>query len=193
MLTPTSPATNLKKNRDLCVIVRRGGFSLIEMTVVLLILAISAAAVTLRIQGPLHNAQMSDVVERVAEFDLLTRTFARENDQPVWVCVNLDKNQLQRSRKEQDTYKECGSAMTLPDGFSISRLMLRDNDYEHGSVMIRFSRLGLGPSYVLRLIGPSDREQWILVTGVGGQLVQITNEEEARNILDATKNRSDAG
>lgn len=163
------------------------------MTVVLLILAISAAAVTLRIQGPLHNAQMSDVVERVAEFDLLTRTFARENDQPVWVCVNLHENQIQRSRKEQDTYKECGGALTLPDGFSISRLMLRENSYEHGSVTIRFSRVGFGPSYVLRLTGPGDREQWILVTGVGGQLVQITNEEEARNILEATKQGTNAG
>lgn len=173
--------------------VRRGGFSLIEMTVVLLILAISAAAVTLRIQGPLHNAQMSDVVERVAEFDLLTRTFARENDQPVWICVNLDENQLQRSRKEQDTYKECGRAMTLPDGFSLTRLMLGEKEYDHGAVTIRFSRQGLGPSYVLRLSGPGGREQWIFMTGVGGQLVQIKNEEEARNILEATKRRSDAG
>jgi len=193
VLTPTSPATNLKKNRAWRVIVNRGGFSLIEMTVVLLILAISAAAVTLRIQGPLHNAQMSDVVERVVEFDLLTRTFARQNDQPVWVCVNLDENRILRSRKEQDAFKECGQPMTLPEGFSISRLMLRENDCEHGSVTIRFSRRGLGPSYVLRLTGPGDREQWILITGVGGQLVQITNEEEARNILEATKNRPDAG
>ena len=163
------------------------------MTVVLLILAISAAAVTLRIQGPLHNAQMSEVVERVAEFDLLTRTFARENDQPVWVCVNLDENRLQRSRKEQDSFKECGTAMTLPDGFSLARLIVGEKDYGSGSVTIRFSRQGLGQSYVLRLTGPGDREQWILMTGVGGQMVQIKDEAEARNILDATKQSTDAG
>ncbi|MBN1941688.1 MAG: prepilin-type N-terminal cleavage/methylation domain-containing protein [Phycisphaerae bacterium] len=172
---------------------RRGGFSLMEMTVVLLILAISAAAVTLRIQGPLHNAQMGDVVERVAEFDLLTRTFARENDQPVWVCVDLNKNQLRRSRREEDQYKECGRAMTLPEGFSLSRLMLSQKEYDHGEITIRYSRRGLGPSYVLRLTGPGEREQWVLMTGVGGQLVQIENEEEARNILEATKRRPDAG
>jgi prepilin-type N-terminal cleavage/methylation domain-containing protein len=173
--------------------VKRGGFSLIEMTVVLLILAISAAVVTLRVQGPLHNAQMSDVVERVAEFDLLTRTFARQNDQPVWVCVNLDENQLQRSRKEQDTFKECGQVMSLPDGFVLSRLMMGEKDYEHGSVTIRFSRQGFGSSYALRLSGPNGREQWVLLTGVGGQLVQVKNEAEARNILEATKRRTDAG
>ena len=54
----------------------RRGFTLIELTVVLLIVAILAGVVTLRLQGPLHRAEMRDVIERIAFFDHLTRVHA---------------------------------------------------------------------------------------------------------------------
>ena len=58
---------------------KRPGFTLVETTLVLAILAMLAAAVTLQVRGPLGQCRMSDLADRLAQYDYLTRQQAIES------------------------------------------------------------------------------------------------------------------
>ena len=172
-------------------VLTKKGFSLIEITMVLLIAALAAGAVTLRLQGPMHSARMQDVAERIATFDRLSRTYAREHDRPVLLVMDLNESRL--TRTGEDDSGPLGSPLELPGGCAIRRLMVGRQDIAMGRLSIRISRRGLTPTYGLLLEGPAGRRQWLLLVGLTGQLVTVNDEDEARDILAATARRRDAG
>ena len=167
------------------------GFSLVELIAVLLIISIVAGAVMLRVQGPLHSTQMRDVIDQVRNFDLPTRSYALEQDRPVHLVVDLAAGEL--SRTDTQGTQLLGEPLKLPLGCRIARLLVRGEDVSTGSIAIGFSRLGLSPSYAVLLEGPGNRRQWILVAGLSGEIVEIDDEQEVQNILDAAGQGVDAG
>ena len=169
---------------------RHRGFTLIELTVVLLILAIVAGAVTLRMQAPLYNARMRDVVDGISQFDHLTRTAAKEQDRPLRLVIDLDENFLTRADgrgKELDI-----PPFRIPKGFRIKTLLVRHREISGGKAMVRCSRKGLLPSYALAITS-GKRTQWILFTGLTGHRILLTDEGQIREILRSTGRRADIG
>ena len=166
------------------------GFSLIEITIVLLILAIAAATVTLRVQGPMHSARMRDVIGQIGQFDRLTRTYARQHDQPVLMMVDPSANRL--SRLAGCKCEPIGRPMELPDGFTIARLVVGSRHVGAAAAAIQCSRRGFGPSYAILLEGPGDQRRWVLLTGLGGELLEPNDDSEVRDILAATAPGPDA-
>ena len=169
---------------------RREGFSLIEMTIVLLILGIAAGAVALRMHGPMRRAQLADVVDQVTHFDRLARTHAREHDRPLRLVVDLATGRLWRTdeRGVQDGFPP----LALPERYRIARLVVRNQDVTYGSVSLTCSRRGLTPSYALLLTGPGGQSKWIVVAGLTGQHVEVDSEDAVKKILAATRRRADA-
>lgn len=162
---------------------KTSAFSLTELTVVLLIVAIVAGAVALRVQGPLGRAQVNDVVGAVASFARTTRAAAREQDRPMRLVVDLSAGTLRRTDDHGRAIG--GPALTLPDGFSVHRLLLERQDVTASDVAIPCSRRGLMPTCGLEFRGRGQR-QWVVVAGLTGELVQVDSEQEARKIVAAT-------
>lgn len=169
---------------------RARGFTLIELTAVLLILGVAAAAVTLRMQGPMCNARMKDVIDEIGAFDQLTRTYAREHDRPVRLVVNLSAGRL--SRQDEGEAEELGTALELPEGYRIARLRVRGEDLWSGRVSVRCSEWGLTPTYAMRIDGPSGKSRWVVIAGLTGELVRAEDEDELRDIIETTGIRIDA-
>ncbi|NQU74915.1 MAG: prepilin-type N-terminal cleavage/methylation domain-containing protein [Planctomycetes bacterium] len=168
------------------------GFSLIELTVVLLIIAIAAAAVTLRVQQPMRLAQMREVLERMEQFDRLTRTYAREHDKAVWVELDLSTGRLSQM-DESESGRATGQAFKLPKGYTICKLKFPGQDVSAGKAAVVYSRGGLGATYAMLLEDPQRRRRWVLCTGLGGQVLQFDDEREIRDILDAVAAGRNAG
>ena len=165
------------------------GFSLIELTAVLLIMAVAAAAVTLRLQGPLRRATAADVVGRIGQFDRLTRAEARRYDRALRINVDLATGSI--TRTGEDPGGQAAAAVGLPQGFWIARLMVRDRQVTAGGVSIRCSRAGLTPSYALLLADPAGGRRWLLVAGLTGQVLEMEDDDAVRNVL-ASSARPDA-
>ena len=163
------------------------GFTLIELALVVLIAAIAAAAVTLRLEGPLRGAQMRDVTEAIVAFDRLTRTHAREHDRPVHLTVDLVRGRLRRT--DADGRRELGAPMTLPPDYRIARLWIRGRTVAETRATIPCGRLGLTPTYALALDGPGRRRQTLVFAGLSGELFRVDDERELEAIFQAASAR----
>lgn len=166
------------------------GFSLIEITAVLLILSIAAGAVALKSHVAIRKARMRDAAERVVDFDHLTRVYARRQDKPVRLLVDLSAGRISRTgRSGQDVL---GAALDLPAGCTIMSLVLGEKSFTVGSVAIGVSRHGLSSTYALLLRDGAGREQWILFAGMTGEVLWPEDENELRQIVSALAGGYDA-
>ncbi len=177
---------------------KRPGFTLIEITAVLLIAAIAAAAVTLRIQGPLARAEMGELIGLIGRFDHLTRVYARQHDRPLLLIVDLATGELRRMDTEKS--EPIGSPLQLPSNWRIARLLVGGSDITYRDVEIRCSRLGLTPSYAILLAKDTGKRKWLLVPGLGGGVTVVgdedgenDDEENVRKALGLTTAWRDAG
>ena len=168
---------------------RRRGFSLIELTMVLLIAGIVAGAVVVRLHDPMRRAELADVLDRTAHLDRLTRTAARRHDKALRLVVDLTAGEI----RQTDTNGEQGlDPLKLPSRWRIERLIVSGRVVRSGSVSIACSRTGRTPSYAMLVTGPGDRSRWLLLAGLTGRRVEKESEEDVRAILAAAGLRPDA-
>ena len=161
---------------------KRGGFTLVELMLVLLILAIAAAAVTVRAQGSLRGARMNEVLSAFRDFDRTTRAAARNQDRPFRLVVSLSGGTIARADGEGRLIR--GQVMSLPSDIRFDRLLVRRQDCRDGDVTISCSRKGFTPTYAV-LLKSSGRSQWLVVAGLTGDMLLVADEKQARNILEA--------
>ena len=165
------------------------GFSLIEITMVLLIMGIAAAAITLRVEPLLHREGMEQVVRDIVDFDRLTRAMARRHDQQFRLVLDTSVGELRRL--DVTGMESRGRAVRLPENYAITKVLVRSQDVGAGTISIPCSHRGFMPTYAVRLDGPGGRRQWILLTALGGQevLIDDNNGDKIRDILAFTTRR----
>lgn len=169
---------------------KRRAFTLIELTLVLLILSILAASATLRAQRPLSRARMIDVIGQIEHFDHVTRTAAREQGRAMYTIVDLTAGELRRSDEEGESLEI--APLQLPRGFSIESVLVRDNAIYNGRTAISCNRQGAMPTYAILLAGPG-MKQWLAFAGITSQMIKLEDEQQAQEIIDATGERGHAG
>lgn len=163
-------------------------FSLIELTAVILILAIVAAAVALRVQTPMRHARLGDATGAIGQFDRMTRRAAREQDRPLRMVVALPAWRLSRT---DERGRATSPPMVLPSGTIIEQLLVRDQSAASAEVAISCSRLGLTPTYAM-LVSSGGERRWIVVAGLTGEVVEVKSEQEVHEIIEATAARHNA-
>jgi prepilin-type N-terminal cleavage/methylation domain-containing protein len=167
------------------------GFSLVELTLVLLLLALVAGAVTLRVQGPLRRSRMQDALDQVRGFDRLARHFAAEQDRPIRLVIDLDTQKFWRAEKGKDA--PLGSVFELPSGVAVTKVRLGSEELAAGRVELPCSRAGLTPSYALCVSGPKNDLRWLLFSGLTGESSELDNEQSVRDILEKVGPRRNPG
>ena len=163
---------------------RKDGFTLMELTIVLAIMAIAAAAVALKLQVPLGQARAKDLVEQVAAFDHLTRTAARDQDKPLRMVFDANAGQISRT---DENGQAVGSGLELPERCRLEKLLLPDGATGGADAVVTCSRRGLTPSYGLVLRKDNVQAQCLLVAGLSGQMTEMSSEKELQDNLAILK------
>jgi len=147
--------------------------------VALVILALAAGVVALRLDGPLARMNVQDALSAVAEFDANTRTWSRSQDKPAHIVIDLDAGTLRR----QDTDGvEIGKSLTLPSACRMEKLALPRAEHTTGKIILPCSRQGRMHSYAVK-IRRGERSGWLLLPGLGGEALMMENDEEVTAIL----------
>ncbi len=158
----------------------RRGFSLVEMLIVLLILAVVAGAVVLRIGPKPGRAALADITDRVLFFDHNSRVLTRQRGEPINMVFNLAVCSARCEDKNGKRLVE--NSMELPARCSIAKLMTAGRQFTSSSVSIHCSPLGLSPSYAV-LLEAGDWRQWVLISGLTGQPTKVQDEKQVKAIL----------
>ncbi len=161
-------------------------FSLVEIMAVLMVMAVVAGAVTLRLEGPLKRASMRELVDSVAGFDRLTRVWARQQGRPVTIVIDMAGGELSRvALDNRDGTTAVGSALVLPERFRVTEVRTALGRNQGGRMEIPCSRRGLSASYALCLQDDRGTRQWILFAGLTGQMIQVDDERQVQTIFES--------
>jgi prepilin-type N-terminal cleavage/methylation domain-containing protein len=163
---------------------KRTAFTLIELSIVILLLGVAAAAVTLRMQGPMRRAQAGDAAAALADYDRTTRVAARQQDRPLQLAMKLGEGKAWRKNAAGDDLPM--PPLTLGPYARVQCVVIGQQVYRAGDAVLPCSRRGCTPSYAVELAG-GEASQWFVVAGLTGQMVQVNDEKEALATIAATR------
>lgn len=171
----------------------RPAFSLVEVTMVLLLAGLLASMVALSLAGPAQVMRLEDALDRIAQCDRRARLYARRFGRPLQLTFRLDSGEISATSSSLDEsaddarFTQDQTELTLrtdlPDRFHLVRLLVADQKIEAGQVSLPCSSNGQTPSYALGLTSPRDAQQWVVVAGLTGQVTRVKDEAEAQGVL----------
>lgn len=169
---------------------RRRGFSLIELALVLAIVAVAAGMVALGARGTLGQLGMETCVDGVTAFDRATRRLATEHDRPLRLVVDLAANRLRRT--DAEGRRGLGEPLRMANGYRVAEVRLPGRRMTSGTVAVSVSARGVTPSYAVRLNGPGGRRRWVAVAGLTGQVWEPEDGDAVQTVFEAVGARRDA-
>lgn len=160
----------------------RGAFTLVEMMVVLLIMAILSAGVCLSLAGPERQARVEDIVGQIQHYDAMARTQARQSNRPLRLVVNISRNRIDCLPFEGEPISQ---PLALPDHIRIKRILLQDRQVLSGTgeVALTCSTLGVTPSYGLTLEEAAGGRHVIFFLGLTGQMLRVDERFQSDEVF----------
>jgi prepilin-type N-terminal cleavage/methylation domain-containing protein len=159
-------------------------FTLVEITVVLLIAGIAAAAVTLKLSGPVSRVKLQDVVESFVQFYGSKRSYARQQGKPLRLEVEMSENRVVRwDVTNLEDEKKAGRPLVLPEGFRIEKFIIAAQDGPADATLLNFSRQGFCRSYAIK-VADKFQSRWIFFVGLTGQTLEIDDEQKVNEIME---------
>ena len=163
---------------------KRPAFTLLEMLIVVVVMALIATSASLGFKKPLQRAAQSDAIAELKHVDRAARQAAVQLDRPMQLRFDLEKQAVSRIENDAST-----ATMHLPHGIRIAELRTADHriqDFEH---QIAISKSGISMTYAVHLTG-TDFDQWILFAGLTGEYMSGINENDMDNIFATLSRQS---
>ena len=161
-------------------------FTLIEMMLVVLVMGLLASAAALSFARPMRAARWRDAIEMVRAFDANSREQARRFGRGIGMGFDLAENRVVRREEGRVTYQA-----SLPAGVKVREVRTAARRAVEGEIEIPCSRAGATRTYAVHLTG-SGMDQWLLVSGLGGEISTIKDEGQLDSIFAATATRRDS-
>ncbi|WP_161604636.1 prepilin-type N-terminal cleavage/methylation domain-containing protein [Roseiconus nitratireducens] len=157
---------------------RRRGFSLIELVVVLVLMALLATLAAYSVRGVFQRQRLARGVEIIQQFDLALRRAARRQRSPISAQIDPAGRRiliLEGSSRSRE--------FSMPRRVRIDRLRLAGATGSAAADRIRVDGQGASPSYALRLASGA-ASRWVLVAGGTGQLVSVPKTSAVVQLLE---------
>ena len=159
-----------------------GSFTLIEVTAVLVLMAVLAGTATLALAGPRARAAAAEAVDQLAFADEAVRQAALSGDRPQTLVIDMAVGRLSRA-----TDAAAGATLAeLPAGVRVTRVLLGADVTDSGEARVTVSAGGLSSSYAVGLSTPAG-PRWVVVAGLTGQVSTVPDAAAADAALDLVR------
>ena len=150
-------------------------FTLIEMMLAVLLMALLAGAVALGFSQPLKSSRTVDAIELVRSFDNMGRQAATTSGSNVRLVFDLAQNILvQRDGADLAQFR---TRVSLPPGCRIDAIRIDEHLVSSGEAIVDISPHGWSRTYAMHLLSPG-QDRWLVFAGMTGQMTQVQNESQ---------------
>ena len=157
----------------------RRAFTLIELVVVMVLLALLASLTVYSLGGTMDGYRISRAVETIESLDARARRTARTTRRPV--TVTLDRKHRELVINPIDPREDTVS-FRLPGRVVVEKIQLARKSSSRKDSKIAINGQGRSPPYAIQL-RRGELTKWLVVLGFSGQVVPVDNEGEVNAIL----------
>jgi len=157
---------------------RSGGFTLIELAAVIVILALLAGVVAVSVRAHLENAKLELLLARVEAFDGRLRDETRRQNRLEELRINAQEGCIAQGEATSPP-----RVIRVTGRIRIDRIRTTDFDGEFGELRVLISPLGQSDTYALRFRTAQGRQVWLVVLGVSGQCLRLEKEEQVDEVF----------
>lgn len=168
--TRTSPVNRLAM---------RKAFTLIELVVVMVLLALLASLTVYSLGGTMDRYRVSRAIETVELFDARARRAARTTRRGV--NVTIDRKSRELLIDPIDPQQE-NASFQLPSKVEIEEVRFAGSKRSQKQSDFSISGQGRSTTYAIQL-RRGELTRWLVVLGFSGQVVPVNNESEVDAIL----------
>lgn len=166
----------------------RRGYTLLEVTVVLTLIALLAAVVIVSWIGPLRAQRLEDASDRIVVADQLLREYAYRHGTPCHLTISLDDQWL--AGRHESSGQEIVQPSYLGRGVRVQRVSVGSH-VEHGQVLIPYSADGQSPTFGVVLTDASGRTASVFFSGMTGEVMRTDDALAADQLLAALAEGAD--
>lgn len=170
---------------------RRGGFTLIELMAVVVLLGLTAGAVAWSMTGTLARRTAEDAAAQIAGVDRQARVTAERQARDLVLRIDLNR---QRLRWFDPDSGDGGHPRPVPRAYRIDRVWVMDDAgrvriNDRNQVDITITGRGRSATYAIRMAVTTDQpdaqasDGWMVFAGLTGQVTWIGNEDELQNLF----------
>jgi prepilin-type N-terminal cleavage/methylation domain-containing protein len=159
---------------------RSAGFTLVEMSAVILLMGLLCGVATLTFRGPYQAACFEYSLQQIEQFDATLRQHARRFGRPAELTIDITQHRFTITADESRS--EARQFQLRPD-VKIAAVRTAGLQSTYGTIAIGVSRNGSTPSYALHLVSTQGAERWIVVLGLVGQVLHVDDEQEVQALL----------
>jgi len=186
---------------------RRGGFTLIEVMIVVALLGLLAGATAFSMADSVGRASRAEVIGKLRHTDSMARAAASRLGEPCVLEFDLAEQSLRRiSSDGKGSERLAGHVLHVQELYRIDRVVMPLSaapnqerlgggsvfaNVDHGKARVFVSASGRSVSYAVRLMTKNEatdgsrEEAWVLFSGLTGQMTRMKNEEEVEQLFTA--------
>lgn len=157
----------------------RRAFTLLEMVVALLIIAILASVSVLSFRGSIDRHRLEQGVDLVARFDARLRRESIRANQPMRATIRRDRGEF--VIPDRGAFR--GVSWALPGPVALDAFRVASQVSARQSVELASDRFGQSASYAVKLRA-GKFHQWLVVLGGSGQVIRVSDEDQVESYLE---------
>ncbi len=164
------------------------GFSLIELTVVLIIMAMLSAVVSVSLANLGHNVLVSDVVDSISDMNRSMRAECLDHNRIGRMKFDIDNGLVEVDIKRDDVWVKV-QTYSIPVGMRMEQILVSseaNQSHDTSVVTIACDLLGRAPTYCFSLESINTdlpEKKFYVVAGLSGQLREVQDEDQIEGLF----------
>ena len=162
------------------------GFTLLEVMLAVLVLALLTGLAAMSFRKPLEAAREREVVAQIRSADATARLESRRFSRAVELVIEPETSEIER--RGTDGHETFRARIQRP--YLIKAICIGSRRTSSPEV-IRYSTSGLSRSFAVHVSGPQF-DRWLLFAGLSGEVTEFADETQVQQVLSPTAQRGDA-